>query len=336
MGKRLLFVVPQIIGIFTVTFFFVRLIPGDPARLMAGPLVSEEALEAIRQRMGWSGPLPLQFITYVKNAFQGDLGLSWYTGQPVAVDIIARLPATLELLGLALLLTFFVLVPIGLRAVSPGKGLMKRVSQRALFGYGMAAGAFPDFWLGLILIFVFFSMLGWVPAPMGQLDIAVSPPLRITGMYLIDSLLTGNWVVLKSHLAHLILPVFVLTFVYGGGILKIAIVSAVKVEKSGFINFAKVYALPVRLLQAYIRKATYPPVITISAVFFAFLLGGAVLVEQVFSWGGFGQYAVQAVVYSDFAAIQGVVLVAAVVNLVAFILVDVVYFWTDPRIKKMG
>jgi len=335
-GRRIAFFLPQVLGIVVITFIIVRMIPGDPARLMAGPLVPEEGVELIRQKMGLSGPLPLQFLYYVKNIAQGNLGFSWYTGNPVATDIAMKLPATLELLILAIAATFFILFPLSIKAASMGRGWMQKLSRRIFFFYGMAAGAFPDFWLGLILIFIFYAILGWTPTPTGQLDIGLTMPTRITGMIPIDSLVTGNWTVFKSSLAHLVLPVFVLTFVYGSAVSKVAIVTASQLRKSAFVNFANVCGLPVHMIDRYITKSIYPPVATITAVTFAFLLGGAVLVETVFSWGGFGQYAVQSVVNADFAAIQGVVLVSAIINLIIYIIVDVVYFLVDPRIRSLG
>jgi len=187
-----------------------------------------------------------------------------------------------------------------------------------------------------VLIFVFYAVLGWAASPVGQLDIGISVPARLTGMIVIDSLVTGNWAAFTSSLKHLILPVFVLAFVYGCITCKIAIVTASNVRKSEFIDFAKACGLSVATIERYITRSVYPPVATITAVTFAFLLGGAVLVETVFSWGGFGQYAVQSVINSDFAAIQGVVLISALLNLALYILVDMVYFWVDPRIKNLG
>ena len=336
LGRRSIFILPQIIGVLVITFIIIRMVPGDPARLMAGPLVSEEGLELIRERMGWSGTLPEQFAHYITNVFRGNLGDSWFTGNPVLHDIVQRLPATLELIILALLVAFFIMLPIALKSVSPGGGLRKRIAGRALFGYGMTAGAFPDFWLALILVFIFYAVLGWAPSPTGPLDIGMSAPMRITGMYLFDSLFTGNWAAFKSSLTHLVLPVFVLAFVYGGAILKVAIVESNKTQKSEFVNFAKVTALRLPTIQSYITRAVYPSVATMSGVVFGFLIGGAVLVETVFSWGGFGQYAVQSVVNSDFAAVQGVVLVSAVLNLIAYIMVDIIYLRVDPRIKSLG
>jgi ABC-type dipeptide/oligopeptide/nickel transport system permease component len=336
LGVRAVFFVPQILGIVLIAFLFVRIIPGDPARLMAGPLVPESGVDKIRQEMGLKGPLPVQFVHYVGNAVQGNLGQSWYSGNPVAKDIATRLPATLELIGLSLLLTLFVLLPLALKSVSVGKSLMRSVARKGMFGYGMTAGAFPDFWLGLLLVFVFYVQLKWAPAPVGQLDIGMSAPRTITGAYVLDSLLTGNWSALGSSLRHLILPVFVLSFVYGGATAKIAIVTANRIKQAQFIDYAKVSGLSPKLIQKYIRKSVYPSVATITAFTFGFLIGGAVLVETVFSWGGFGQYAVQSVVNSDFAAIQGVVLISALLTLLVYMLVDFIYFWVDPRIKSLG
>jgi len=336
MARRAIFFLPQTIGILLITFVIVRMIPGDPAVLMGGPYLSKEGIESIRERLGLAGPLPLQFISYTRNILQGDLGVSWYTGNPVMTDIVKRLPATLELIFLALLVTFFIMLPIAIKSVSLGKGLIKGMARKTLFGYGMAAGAFPDFWLSLILIFVLYVILSWAPSPVGQLDIGIPPPDRITGMYLVDSLLTGNWTAFQSSLTHLILPVFVLAFVYGGVTIKIAIVAANQLMKSPFVDFAKVCGLATATIQGYVTRAVYPPVATITAVCFGYLIGGAVLVETVFSWGGFGQYAVQSVINADFSAIQGVVLISAFINLGVYILVDLVYFWVDPRIKSLG
>lgn len=336
LGVRAVFFLPQIIGIVLIAFLFVRLIPGDPARLMAGPLVPEEGVEKIREQMGLTGSLLSQFVHYVESVAQGDLGKSWYTGNTVRQDIATRLPATLELIVISLGLTLLVVVPLALKSVSVRKSATRGAARRSMFGYGMLAGAFPDFWLGLLLIFVFYVQLAWAPAPVGQLDIGMTPPDTITGAYVIDSLLTANWAALWSSVGHLILPVFVLTFVYSGAVAKIAIVTASHVKQSAYVDYAKVSGLPPGLIQKYIRKSVYPSVATMTAFTFGFLIGGAVLVETVFSWGGFGQYAVQAVINSDFQAIQGVVLVSALLTLIVYMLVDFVYFWVDPRIKSLG
>lgn len=333
--KRLLYVIPQFFGVLVVIFVTVRLVPGDPARLMAGTMVPPEGVEKIRVSMGLTGPLYMQFWTYLKNIFHGNFGKSWYTNNQVLSDISAKLPATLELIILALVITLAILVPLALKSISEGNSLIKRISGKILFVYGLTAGCFPDFWLGLILVLVFFGKLGWLPAPVGQLPIGVSVT-HISGVVLIDSILTSNWAALLGHIKLLILPVFVLVFVYGSGIMKVTLVTASAVQKSDFIGYARVSGLPARLITNYVRKASYPATVTMTALIFGFLIGGAVLVENVFSWGGIGQYAVQSVTNTDYAAIQGVVLIAAIINIVIYTLVDIVYFLVDPRIEKLG
>jgi peptide/nickel transport system permease protein len=336
MRKRLFFILPQILGVVTITFLLVRSIPADPARLMMGTQVPEEGVQLMREKLGLTGSIPEQYVRYLKSLLRGDLGRSWVTGNTVITDVKRRLPATLELIIYALLLVFFIMLPIAFKAMSRGTGLAKRVARKVLFSYGMAAGAFPDFWLSLILIFLFYNVLNWVPAPVGRLSLGVMPPDTITGMYLVDSLLTQNWEALISSAQHLILPVFVLAFVYGGGICKVAIVSAMDLHKSSFIDFMKVSGLPGSIMDRYVKHASYPNVAVLSAINFGFLLGGAVLVETVFSWNGFGRYAVQSITNADFSAIQGVVLIAGILNLLVYGLVDLVYYFIDPRLRSVS
>jgi peptide/nickel transport system permease protein len=336
LGKRLLFVIPQLFGVVLITFIMVRMIPGDPARIMAGPLVDKKGVELIRERMGLSGTLLQQFIKYISNILEGNLGNSWVTGNPVLYDIKMRLPATLQLVVLALIVSLFVMVPLGIKSITSTKGRVGNLIKKILTGYGMAAGAFPDFWLALILIFIFYVKLGIAPPPSGQIEMWLNMPKTVTGFSLIDSIFTGNFIAFLSLMKCHVLPVFVLAFVYGGGILKVALTSTSSIKKSEFINYLKINGLTSKYVQKYISRAAYPTIATFTAVNFGFMLGGTVLVESVFSWGGFGQYAVQSVINSDFTAIQGVVLISAVLNIIAYILVDFIYLYIDPRIKEIG
>jgi len=333
--RRKLISIPfQIIGIVTITFILVRIIPGDPARLMMGPNVPEAGVQMMRERLGLTGSIAQQYIDYLISLCHGELGFSWVTGNKVIDDIIQRLPATLELLLYTLLVIFLVMIPIAFKAMSKGESKIKKTLKKILFTYGMAAGSFPDFWLALILVFLLYVILGLAPAPVGRLDIGLLAPKFITGMYSIDSLLTGNWKVFLSSLHHLMLPVFVLSFVYGGTVIKTAIISAMEINKSTYIEYFNVCGLPISTMEKYIKKASYVNVIILAVINFGFLIGGAVLVETVFSWPGFGRYAVQSVVNADFAAIQGVVLFASILNLIAYILADAINIVIDPRFRK--
>jgi peptide/nickel transport system permease protein len=211
--RRALFIIPQLLGVLLITFFIVRMIPADPARMIAGGLAPEEGVQLLREKMGLTGPVYKQLLIYLGKVIKGDLGVSWFTGNTVLQDIKLRLPATLELLILTLLVTFFIMLPIVLRTISGKKNIITKITEKLFFGYGMAAGAFPDFWLALILVYLFYSVLGWAPAPAGRLAIMIIPPTRITGLYILDSLLTLNFSALFSSIRHLILPVFVLSFV---------------------------------------------------------------------------------------------------------------------------
>lgn len=333
--KRILYIIPQFIGTVVVIFFVVRLMPGDPARLMSGTNVSKEGVELMRERMGLSGPVYVQFWNYFKNLFKGDLGKSWVTGNQVLEDILNKLPSTLELIILSLIIILGILLPIALKSISEEDSWIKKFLGKTLFVYGLSAGSFADFWVALILILIFYAKLGWAPAPVGQLPIGMSVP-TVTGMMLIDSLLNNNTVAFLSHIKALVLPVLVLSFIFGAGIIKMTLVTAMSVQKSDFIKYARVCALPANKINSYTKRATLPSTITISAIIFGYMIGGAVMIEIVFSWGGIGQYAVQSVTQLDYAAIQGVVLILAIINIVIYFIVDVVYLIVDPRIESLG
>jgi peptide/nickel transport system permease protein len=328
-GRRLLFLVPQLFAVSVIVFFLVRLLPGDPAYLIAGQFATKERIEEVRTAMGLDRPLYEQYVLYVRNVLRGDFGMSWRTSQPVINDIKQRLPATLELVLLTGIISVVLGIPIGAYTAVKRKGVV----DRALFLYSMLAGSIPDFWLGLILIFIFFSLLGWLPGPIGQLDPTIETPPRISGMLVLDALVSGRWEAFRSALAHLVLPVATLTLVYMTLIIKNTRTTVEEMLKSDFVEHARALGLPRLMLLRYALRNALPPVITVVGIVFWFLLGGAVLVETVFAWGGLGQYAVESVVSSDYAPLQAFVLLAALFTLVVFLLVDLAYFVIDPRIK---
>lgn len=322
-------VVPQVLGVIFVTFMLVRLLPGDPALLMLGNMATEESIANLRDQLGLNDSLLEQFIAYVGGVVQGDLGVSLFTSNPVAVDLLERAPATLEMIFYAMLLTVLIGVTVAVLAVVRPGGISDYISRF----YGMAAGAIPDFWVGLLLIFFLFSVLGIAPAPFGRIDPMVSPPPTITGFYTIDALMTGNLDAFRSAAGRLILPVLTLTIVNAGALMKMSKTAFADIWRADFIRHQRASGLPQgRIIRNALRNSL-PPVITLVGFLMGFLLGAAVLVETIFSWGGLGQYAVQAVTYSDYPALQGFVLVAAVFILVVYLVVDILYELTDPRIQ---
>jgi ABC-type dipeptide/oligopeptide/nickel transport system permease component len=327
-AKRLLLTIPQLFVVSVIVFFLIRLLPGDPSYTLAGPYASPDRIAEVRQGLGLDQPIVSQYIQYLGRVFAGDFGTSWRTSQPVLADIQQRLPATLELVFAAVLLSILIGVPLGV-AVAAAKG---GVLERIVFFYGMLAGSLPDFWIGLLLILVFFYLLGWAPAPLGQLDFAVSTPDHVTGAYAVDALLTGNWEALGSASAQLVLPVLTLVLVYMPLVLKTARSAMEEMLDSHFVLQARASGLPRSVQLRYALRNALPPVVTVVGIEFWFLLGGAVLVETIFAWGGLGQYAVESVINSDYAPVQAVVLVTAFFTTLVFLVVDLLYHLLDPRI----
>jgi ABC-type dipeptide/oligopeptide/nickel transport system permease component len=328
-GRRLIFIVPQLLGIILVSFLLVKSIPGDPAVLMLGPTATPEAIASLHTKLGLDQSLPVQFWIYLRDLAQGDLGTSWQTTRPVLEDLIQRFPATLELVTLGLLVAVLIGVPLGLASAFKEKGILARIANF----YALGAGSLPDFWLALVLIFIFYTVLQWAPAPLGRIDLAVIPPPTVTGVLTIDSLLTGDWQAFRSAVAHLILPVLTLGLINAGPILKMTQSTMEKMLQSDFSHYEVLCGIPHRLVVRHALRNALPSVVTIISVLYGYLVGGAVLVEIVFSWGGAGQYAVQGVLNSDLYPVLGFVIFSAIFSLFVYLVVDLIYFAIDPRIS---
>jgi ABC-type dipeptide/oligopeptide/nickel transport system permease component len=328
-GRRLLFVGPQLAGILLVSFLLVKLIPGDPAVLMLGPFATEDALAKLRTDLGLDRSLIEQFLIYLWDVLQGDLGTSWQTTLPVTTDLAQRFPATLELVTLGLLLALLIGIPLGVAGARFKRGALRKAADY----YGLLAGALPDFWLALVLIFVFYTILGIAPPPLGRIDFAIIPPEPITGALLIDSLIAGNWAAFWNVAGHLVLPVLTLGLVNAGPILKMTQSTMEGMLEADFSRYAEMCGLPRYVVVRKALRNSLPSIVTIVSVLYGFLIGGAVLVEIVFSWGGAGQYAVQGVLNADLNPVLGFVLYSAILSLVIYLIVDLIYFAIDPRTR---
>ena len=327
---RLLSAVPTLVGIIVVTFALTRLLPGDPAVYFAGPTATPELIEQTRQRLGLDRSIPEQFIVYVSGLARGDLGTSLTSGQTVGDDLRARLPASLELTFGALLLAIGIGIPLGVgAALKPGgwiDGVCNVVST--------AGQAIPTFFLGLLLVFVFYYLLGWAPAPLGRLEIFYSSPVEITGFWVIDSALAGDWPLLGAVLAQLALPVITLGLFGLGPLARITRATMIEALASDYVRTARAAGLSRhKVLWTYAFRNAVVPVLNTAGIVFSFMLGASVLVEKVFGWPGIGAYAIDAVLASDFAPVQGFVLAMAFLYLVLNLLIDIAVGLLDPKVR---
>jgi len=328
-AKRILQMIVQVFGIATVVFFLVRLLPGNPALAYAGPGARQDTIEAIEERLGLNKPVVVQYSIYLRDLVNGDWGTSIFTGHPVIEDLLHRLPATLELITIAMGLSIIIGIILGVIVAFRPKGLVRRV----LFVYGMLAGALPDFWIALLFVFVFYFLLRWAPAPLGRLGLVGPPDYRTTGLYLVDSLIKGDFATFSLAAKHLALPVLTLTLVYMGSISKMSSSNIDEIRQSEFIEHARACGLRGWTMLRYILRNALSPVATAVAFSYGYMVGGVVLVEMIFSWGGMGEYAVRAVNYTDYAALQGFVLVVGASVALVYLALDIVYMLLDPRIE---
>jgi peptide/nickel transport system permease protein len=328
--KRMMMAVPSLIGVVIVTFLLTRALPGDPAAYFAGPAATTEAIQQIRVKLGLDKPLYIQFVRYVEDLAHGDLGNSLTTGQPVGQEIKTRLPASAELTLLGLIVSVLIAVPLGILAATRPNSIIDHTCRVI----ATAGVSLPVFFTGLILIYVFYYHLGWAPPPLGRLDIFFSPPPHVTGFYLIDSLIAGDGEVFVAALKQLILPALTLAIFSLAPIARMTRASMLAVLSSDFVRTARASGLtPFTVVITSAFRNAMLPVITTLGMVFSFLLGANVLVEKVFAWPGIGSFAVEALIASDFAPLQGFVLTMAVMYVALNLLIDILYGVIDPRMR---
>lgn len=334
-SRRLLIGLIQLFCLVIVVFFLIRLLPADPVSRLVGLNSSPQAYAQAARQLGLDAPLWEQLSLYLglrpseqAGLLQGSLGVSWVSGTPIRQEIAAFLPVTLQLITLAFILAFIVSVPVGmLGALNPGKSVDKGV-----FVYGLFAGSQPEFWWGLLFVYVFYFHLGWAPAPLGQLSPLTMPPPTVTGFMLIDALIAGQPAKFFEALHHLMMPVITLAFVLSGPIIKMVRQNMVRALQSDFVLYGNLVGLPRARVARYALRAAMGPSMTLIGILYGFMLSGAVLVESVFSIGGIGQYAIRSVLAFDYPAIQGVVLVITAISLVVYLVLDLLHAAIDPRI----
>ncbi|MEM9268621.1 MAG: ABC transporter permease [Pseudomonadota bacterium] len=328
-SARLLQAIPVVIGVVVITFLLTRALPGDPAVYFAGDAADAASIQQVRETLGLDKPLPQQFLLYVVDLVQGDWGNSLSTGQPVLSDLARRLPASLELTLLALLVSCAIAIPLGvLAATKPGSWLDHLCRVAVTAGVSL-----PTFFTGILLIYVFYYLLDIAPSPLGRLDFLYIEPERITGFYLIDAAFVGDWETFGGAAKQLVLPAMTMAIFTLAPIARMTRASMLQALSSDFIRTARAAGLSSRkVLLGYALRNALLPVVTTLGMVFSFALGANVLVEKVFAWPGIGSYAVDALVASDYAAVQGFVLAMALLFVALNLIIDLAYAVIDPRI----
>jgi peptide/nickel transport system permease protein len=329
-GRRFVSSLPALFGVVVFTFILMRVLPGDPAVFFAsGPSAGQAEIDDLRRQMGLDKSIPHQLMLYLRDIASGNLGRSLTTGQPVITDIRQRLPASLELTFTALMLALSLALPLGIAAaLRPGTLVDHAVRFACTLGVCV-----PTFVSGLLLIYAFYYLLGWAPDPTGRLDIFTAPPPRLTGFLLLDSLFAGNGDVARAAASQLLLPAATMALFVLAPLARMTRASMLAVLGSDYIRTAEAMGLSrARVIIVYALRNALLPVLTIAGIVFSTMLGANVLVEKVFSWPGVASYALDALLSSDYAPVQGFVLLMASIFVVVNLTIDVLYGIADPRI----
>lgn len=329
--RRVALAVLVLIAVSMVTFVIARVVPSDPAALYVGPYPRQEQVLATRERLGLDRPLPEQYLGYLGALGQGDFGISLRSKRPILSDLRTFLPATLELVGVATLLSVVVGVPLGVYAGARANSSVDHATRLL----SIAGVSIPVFWLALLLQLVFFGWLGLLPLG-GRLDnvVALQHPVQVvSGFYLLDTLLAGNWVAFWDAARHLVLPAVTLASYPVGLVARMTRSSMLDVLGERYITAARAAGISERVIRFRLAlKNAILPALTVLGLSFAYSITGAFLVEIVFSWPGVGSYVTQAILSVDFPVIVAVTLVVTVVYLVVNLVVDLVQALLDPRV----
>ncbi|GIP23534.1 ABC transporter permease [Paenibacillus sp. J22TS3] len=328
--RRLAMMIPSIAGIVMITFILTRILPGDPALMITGEQALPEFVNKVREEYGFNQPLYIQLWDYIKQLFRGDLGFAWHTGHSVVSDFVSRFPATLELTLASMLVALIIAIPLGIAAASRQNSIFDHIARVLSF----IGSSVPIFWLGLLLITLFYSKLGWLPAPIGRITGDLNPPTHITGLYVLDSLLSWDMAALKSSLQHLILPAVCMSMGTMAIVTKMIRASMLEVIRQDFMRTAKSKGLSHRaVIYRHGLINSLIPSLTVIGLQFGALLGGAVITETIFVWPGIGNYVTESILSADYAPIQAMTLISAVLYGFINLIVELLYGVLDPRVR---
>ena len=326
--KRLIQLIPVIIGVTIIAFSLIHLAPGDPARTMLGQHATQQELNEIREKYGLDEPIYVQYAIWLNGVLHGDLGRSILTKELVVIEITERFPNTIELAIAAMIFAIIIGGLAGIISATKQYSITDyTVMGIALFGISM-----PVFWLGIMLMLIFGVILGWLPIG-GRIDLII-PFQRVTGFMVLDSIITGNFKALISILKHLILPAIALGTIPMAIIARVTRSSMLEVLRQDFIRTERAKGLSERVvIYKHALRNAMVPVVTVIGLNFGLLLSGAILTETVFSWPGLGRLVVNAVYQRDYPLVVGCILIFAIVFVIVNLITDILYTFIDPRIK---
>lgn len=327
--RRLAGLLLVLVGVSIITFTLTQLVPVDPAVVALGQNARDDQIEAFRREYGLDQPAHVQYLRYMQRLLRGDLGISIRTRRPVASDLKDYLPATIELSLAAMLVALMLGISLGIVSAIHRNRLIDGVARM----FALAGGSLPIFFVGLLALALFYSKLRWLPGP-GRIDATLTPPVAITGLFTLDSLLAGNWAAFQNSVRHLILPAITLGYFSTAVVLRMTRSAMLDALGQDYVRTARAKGLAeqVVILRHALRNA-FIPILTTIGITFGSLLSGAVLTETIFGWPGLGRYATASAVSLDFPAVMGVTLVAAIVYPVVNMLVDIGYRLIDPRVE---
>lgn len=328
--RRILSMIPTLFGVIVLIFVITRVLPGDPARTLAGDNAAPSQVANLREEMGLDDAVWKQFLDYFGGLFQGDLGFAWHTGRPVLDDFVVRFPATVELAVTAILIGLVVGVSLGVFSALN----RDRIGDHVARVVSLLGASMPLFWLGLLVISFFYGQLGVEPAPIGRISDSVNPPTQITGLFVLDSLLSGDMVALKDSFEHLIWPAMVLSVNATAIISRMTRSAMLEVLGQDYVRTAESKGIAQsQVIGKHAFKNAAPTINVIVGLEFGQLLGGAVITEMIFNWPGVGGYVIESIQATDYAPVQALTLVAAVIFLVVNLLVDLSQKIFDPRVR---
>jgi len=330
--KRLVWLVVVLLGLCAITFTLSRVVPGDPAAAYLGPRARLEQVEKVRVQLGLDRPLPVQFVFYMRDLLHGDLGESLRTHRPVMVGILDHLPASLELMLSAIIIALLVGIPLGVISAKKENTLTDHLSRF----FSVANVSLPSFWLAMIFQILFFRWLGLFPIG-GRIDTVVSlvnPIEHVTGFYVLDALMTGNWPAFKSAVAHLVLPSVTLAVYPMGLISRMTRSTMIEVLREDYITTARAAGISEGEIHfVHALKNAIGPTLTTAGLCFAYMLTGTFFIEIIFFWPGLGTFITKAIKLNDYPVIMGVTILMAMLYVTVNLLVDVLLAVADPRIR---